>query len=150
MKNMSIQEKRTVVNIFSAILVTGGYFWYVFRSRPDIGLDTIELLKFWAKTVLVLLPVTIASRIVIHILFGIGNAIVTRETEFGTDERDKMIELKASRVSGVIFGMGFLLSLGALLLDFGVNGMFMVILCGGLLAEIIENLVRLSYYRRGF
>lgn len=149
---MSIQEKRTLVNIFSAIVVTGGYFWYALKSRPDLLMETDELLKFWAKTILILLPVTIVSRIVIHILFGIGNAIVTRTTEssYETDERDKLIELKASRVSGIIFGIGFLSSLGALLMDWGVSGMFLVIMCGGLLGEITENLVRLRYYRRGF
>lgn len=149
---MTIQEKRTIVNIVSAVVVTGAYYAYTFWSRPDLGMNTEELLRFWAKTVLILLPITIASRIVIHILFGIGNAIITRDTDMGyeADERDKLIELKASRVSGIIFAMGFLLSLGAILLDWGVSGMFLVILCGGLLAEISENLARLRYYRQGF
>lgn len=146
---MSYQEKRNVVNIISTLLITAGYFWYVFESRPDQGLNTDELLSFWAKTLLILIPVSIVAKIAIHILFGITNTIATKENIPSADERDKLIELKSTRNAQYLFGMGFILAMAALAMDKSVNVMFVVLVCSGVLSEIFDNLSQLYFYRRG-
>jgi len=146
---MSFQEKRNIVNIISTLLISGIYFWYVFQSHPEASMSTDELLSFWATTLLILIPVTIVAKIIIHIVFSIMNTIGTNENEPRLDERDKLIELKTTRNANYIFAIGFVLAMGALAMDMSVNVMFIVIICSGILSEIFGNVSQLYYYRKG-
>jgi len=147
---MSYQEKKNVVNIVSTLLITGGYFWYVTQSGPAPDLSTEELLKFWAKSMLILIPVSIVGKIIVHIVFSIGNAIATRDHKIPpTDERDKLIELKSNRNANWIFGAGFLIAMFALVMDASVTVMFVVLICGGVLSEVFDNASQLYFHRRG-
>ncbi len=147
---MSIQEKRKIVNIISTLLITSIYFWYVLQSRPEKAMTTDELLSFWATSLLILIPVSIVAKIIIHILFGIANTIVTREFDsMNSDERDKLIELKATRNANYLFGAGFFLAMGTLAMDMSVTIMFMVLIVSGVLSEIMDNVSQLYYYRKG-
>ncbi len=147
---MTYQEKKSLVNLVSAILVSGIYYWYVFRDNPGADMNTDELLKFWGKTIIIGIPIAIIARIVIHIIFGISNTIITKENIPGTDERDKMIELKTKYVGQMVFGLSFVLAMVFLAMDKSVNLMFIAIIGGGIMSEVIENLLQLRYYRRGF
>ncbi|MTI20455.1 hypothetical protein E1176_05415 [Fulvivirga sp. RKSG066] len=146
---MSYQEKKNIVNIVSSVVITAVYFWFVFRSHPEVGLATDALLVFWAKTMLWLIPVAIVSKIVIHIAFAILNAIATREHPPKTDERDRLIELKATRITYFTFSLGFLISMIAIASGFSVNVMFVILVVSGTLSEVFENLSQLYFYRRG-
>lgn len=145
---MFYQEKKSIVNIISTLLISGIYFWYVFQSHPEKGLNTDELLNFWARTLLWLIPVTIVAKIVIHILFGIFNTVASNEP-MKSDERDKLIELKSNRNAQMIFGLGFILAMLAIANGMSVNVMFITIISGGVVAEIYENISQLYFYKRG-
>lgn len=147
---MSYQERKTIVNLVSAILVPAVYFWMVFNDGPDAGLTTDELLKFWGRTMMIYIPIAIVSRIVIHILFGISNTIVTKEKIPGTDERDKLIELKAKNIGQAIFGLGLVAAMGTQALDYSASALFVTLLIGGVISEIVENSLQFMYYKRGF
>ncbi len=147
---MSYQEKRSLVNMVSAILVPAIYFWIIFRDAPHIGLTTDELLKFWGVSMITYMPIAIVARIVIHILFGISNTIVTREKIPGTDERDKIIELKAKNIGQAIFGIGLIAAMATQALDYSASALFITIIVGGVISEIFENSLQLMFYRRGF
>lgn len=147
---MSYQERKNIVHIVGSLLITGTYFWYITQSGLAPDLSTEELLKFWAKSLLVLIPVSIVGKIIVHIVFSITNAIATRDHKIPpTDERDKLIELRASRNASWIFGAGFILAMGALVMDASVTAMFVVLICGGLLSEIFDNASQLYFHRRG-
>ena len=146
---MSYQERKSILNIITAILIPGVYFWYVFQSHHVDGMSTDALLKFWATTFLILIPVTIGAKIIIMIIFSIGNTIASRRSEDKLDERDKLIELKSSRVSSGMFIFGFMLAMLALALDMSVSTMFIVIICSGILSEIFGNVSQLYFYRKG-
>lgn len=146
---LSFQERKSVFEMISSIVVTVGYFWYVFRNRPDIGLGTDELLVFWAKKLLIFIPVAIVAKIILHIFFAIGIGIGTRQKYPETDERDKMIELRASRNSHYIFGLSFIAGLAALAMNMSVSTLFIITIAGGLLSGIVECLFQIYYYRRG-
>ncbi len=64
---MSYQEKRSIVNIITTLLVTGLYYTYVFQTNDISGMSTEELLRFWSKAMLIVIPVMIVSKIVVHI-----------------------------------------------------------------------------------
>ena len=146
---MSFQEKRNIVNIFSSILISGIYWWYVFQTHHGENMSTDELLKFWSTSLLILIPVTIVAHIVIHIVFSITNTIATKEKEPVKDERDKLIELKSERISQYIFVLGFVLSMVALAMDKSVNVMFIVIIGSGIVSDVFGKLSQLYFYRKG-
>lgn len=146
---MTYHEKRSILNIISAIAVSGAYYWYAFRGNPIEGLETYELMQFWAKTFLIMIPVVIIARILIMILFLIGNTIATNEKQPKEDEREKLIQLKAGRNSSWLFAFGFVMGMVALVLDKSINMMFVIILVSGILAEIVENISQIYYHRSG-
>ena len=147
---MAYQEKKSIVNMVSAVVVPAIYFWYVFRNAPDAGLSTDELLKFWGRTMMIYMPVMIGSRIIIHIVFGISNAIITKEHVPGTDERDKIIELKSKNIGQYIFGLGLILAMASQAMSMSVDTLFLSIIIGGIVSELVENLLQLKFYSRGF
>lgn len=146
---MSYQEKRSILNMISTLLISGIYFWYIFRGDPTAGMTSDELLYFWGKSILILIPVTIVAKIIIAIVFAVGNTVATREKIPSTDERDKLIELKSLRNSRYMFGLGFILAMVALSMNMSVNVMFVVIVLAGVVSEIVENASQLYFYRKG-
>lgn len=147
---MSYQEKRSIINLVSAILVPLIYFMVYIQDLSPEGFTTDELLLFWGKTMMIYIPVAIVVRILIQILFGISNAIITREQDPGTDERDKFIELKAKNAGQVLFALGLIAAMATLALGMPVSHFFIYFLIGGVLAEILENSLQFYYYRKGF
>ena len=60
-----------------------------------------------------------------------------------------IVELKATRNSHWLFGAGFIGAMIALVMDQSVNMMFAIILISGVFSEVIENLSKIYYYRKG-
>lgn len=136
--------------MLSTIIVLGIYYWSVFERFNAQELTTDEQLQFWAKAILIAIPVSIVTKIVVMIIFVIINYIVTREKIAGfEDERDKLIELKATRNSYIIFGVGFFISLAVLAFGYPPKYMFISIILGGMASEIFDNLSKFYYHRRG-
>lgn len=147
---MDYHEKKSVVNIITSLLVFGFYYGYVFKDYSDQILTTEEELQFWAKAILIAIPVSIVAKIIMYILFAIFNTIITREEmpKF-EDERDKLIDLKATRNAFFIFGMGFVFAMGVLAFGYPPMNMFISLIVAGVLSEVFDNLSRLYFHRRG-
>lgn len=93
---------------------------------------------------------TIVSQIIIHIIFAIINKIVTNEDISSiTDERDKLIELKAIRISHWIFIFGFLLSMGSQAVGMQPWVMFITLIFSGFIAAIVSEIAKIYFYRKG-
>jgi hypothetical protein len=148
---MSYQERRSLVNLTSTIVVTILYSAYMIQRYPQVGLYAPEVFHFWGSFFLILIPVSIVARIIIYILFAIANAIATREEDVPiTDERDKLVEFKSQLNSGYIFVIAFILAMGSLVFGMPPAGMFIILLLGGLVSEVIGDILQFYYYRRGF
>jgi len=141
------------MSMLSGVAVFMGYGYYLFQAYPEkVWADPTDF-AFWGKSLLIMIPVSIVGRIIIHIVFTILHAISTGkydDQDYKTDERDKLIELKASRVSQIVFMIGFLVSMAALAMGYSPFVMFIVLVIGGLAAEILEGISKMMYYRRGF
>ncbi len=147
---MVYQEKRSIINIISSLVIFSGYSYYVFELNGKENLPLINDFSFWGKFILVLIPVTIVSKIIIYIIFSIINTIATREDIPSiTDERDKLIELKSLRNSHYIFVIGFLTSMAVLLTDWPHYIMFIILILSGLISEIFAEISKFYYYRKG-
>jgi hypothetical protein len=148
---MSFQERRSLVNLISTILITALYSAYMVQSYPDASPYSPDVFRFWGSFFLILIPVSIVARIVIYIVFYIVNTIATRQEEPTiTDERDNLIELKATRYSLYVFGVGVLLAMGSLVIDMPPSVMFIILICAGVVSEMVSEISQFYFYRRGF
>lgn len=147
---MSYQEIKNYVSLISTVCIFGGYCSYVFlNNREEIWHSTASL-SFWGVVVLILIPVSIVAKIVVTILCIIIYRTVTKEQEPSfADELDKLIELKASRISYFVFVAGFLLGMCALAMEWPLSWAFVILILSGFLAEVADSVGQLYLYRKG-
>jgi len=151
-ETMSYQEKETLVSLISSVLIFGGYCLYVFQKYQEQIFNTPNDLRFWATAVLILIPVSIVATIIINIVFNIINTIVTKveEDPSFTDERDKLIQLKAIQISHWTFVVGFFLAMGSQVIDMPPYVMFIVLVFSGFVSSLAADIAKLYFYRKGF
>jgi hypothetical protein len=147
---MTYQEKKSIVNIISSLLIIIIYALIIYQRHQLGRFDlTVDYSK-WGIIFLVFVGVSIVARIIIYIIFHIINAIVTREEDIPvTDERDKIIELKATRNAYRAFSIGFVLSVISLAIGMPVYGIIIAFFVCCVLGEIVENSSQIYYYRKG-
>jgi hypothetical protein len=148
---MSYQERRSLVNIISSVVIPALYSAVMIRRYPDVDPYAREIFQFWGAFFLILIPVSIAARILIYIVFAILNAIATREEDLPvTDERDRLIALRGGQLSMAVFAFGVMLAMGALVVDLPPAAMFIILICAGVASEVVSELAQFYFYRRGF
>lgn len=147
---MTYQEKKNIVNIISALLISGIYALIVFQRHQAGRFDLTQDYHKWGIIFLVFIGVSIAARIVIYIIFHIVNAIATREEDIPvTDERDKLVELKGTRNFHYTFSIGFALAFISLALGTTPVFLFIAFFACCLLGDIVSNISQIYYYRKG-
>ncbi|MDF1550268.1 MAG: hypothetical protein P1P88_20745 [Bacteroidales bacterium] len=145
------KEKQILVTLINTILILASYSLFLYYNYISGNPEIINDFKFWGKAFLILIPVTIVAQIIIHIIFSIVNKIVTNEDlPTISDERDKLIELKAIRISHWIFTAGFLLAMGSQAIGMQTYMMFFLLLFSGFAASIISEIAKLYFYQKGF
>lgn len=147
---MDIKEKRILLTLITSVMTFAFYIIYVYQKILKVNLDLLNDFKFWGKSFLILIPVAIVVQIVVHIGFAIYIKVTSdEEIDPIDDERDKLIELKAIKISHHIFIVGFALSMGSLAMDMRPWVMFVILLSSGFIASIVNEILRLYYYRKG-
>ena len=147
---MSYQEKKKIVSIISTVLITGFYALYVYQKYQAGVLDTSNIFQFWSLRILILIPVSIVSKIIIHIVFSIIIKVAFNEDEPSfTDELDKLIELKSIRNSFYLFMGGFLLSIISQAIGMSPSWLFIILFISGMLSDIFGEISSLYFYSRG-
>lgn len=147
---MSFQEKRSLVVLICTILGMGLYSLYLFNKYQDQILSSPNDFKFWGKSFLIMIPVLIAVHIIGQIVFAIINKIVTNEDmPTITDERDKLIELKAIRISHWVFGLGFVLAMGSQAIGMQPWVLFITLISSCFVSCVLEESTKIYLYRRG-
>ncbi|MBT3934579.1 MAG: hypothetical protein HOD63_07615 [Bacteroidetes bacterium] len=148
---METRERRILVSLVTTILVFVFYTFYIYKRQVVGNPEIVNDLQFWGKTFMLMIPVAIVAQIIMHILFAIINKIMANEDEPKiNDERDKLIELKALKLSHWIFAAGFILAMGSQALGMKVWVMFVTLVVSGLLSTMLEEIIKLYYYKRGF
>ena len=164
---MSYHERRIIVSLITGVVIIAAYCIYAF-GRYQSGAVAADDLEFWARTMLIFIGigvvVTIVIQIIFHILLAIGIAATKKirdeqtddkeieksiNAEMVEDEMDKLIELKSTRVSFAIAGVGFVGALLALLLDYSPAVMLNVLFISFCAGSILEGFAQMYYYRRG-
>ena len=147
---MTYQEKKSIVSLVSTILIFGTYCIYMYPSRPEEGLESLETFRYWGSFVLILTLFSIVAHIIISILFNIIFRMTTGEKEpTFADELDKLIDLKANRNSFFVFIIGFLLAMGSLVIYQPSQVMFIILIISGFISDVTGSVTKLYHYRKG-
>ncbi|MEH7116658.1 hypothetical protein V7128_04420 [Neobacillus vireti] len=147
---MTYQEKKSIVSLISAILIFVTFCLYMYPRHPEGGLDSLETFRYWGSFVLMLTLFSIVVHIIISIVFNIIYRMTTGEKEpTFADELDKLIDLKASRVSFFVFIIGFLLAMGSLVMYQPSQVMFIILILSGFISDVTGTLTKLYHYRKG-
>ncbi|MBE9914003.1 hypothetical protein G8C92_08145 [Paenibacillus donghaensis] len=147
---MSYQEKKIIVSIISSILIFTLYTLYAINNAKEGSITSASDFSFWGSFILVLLPVSIVAKIIIHIVFVIFNKIATNEDGPSfEDEFDKIIELKADRISLYVFFFGFIFSMVPLVTGQTTYLTFLVLILFGFLSDLLGRIAQLYFYRKG-
>ncbi len=148
---MSYHEKRAIVNMFTSVLVTVSYSVYLYVRYLAGGGEFANAPRFWANAFLIFIPISIVANILVTIAFTIHYRLTAHEEEPAiTDERDKLIELKGSRIALYIFSIGVVLAMVTLAVGMPISVMFITIIYSGLLSSLVDELTQFILYRRGF
>jgi hypothetical protein len=147
---MDVKEKRIFISLVSSVLIMCMYAWYVYSRYIAGNPEILNDFSFWGKSFLILIPVAIVTQIIIQILFAIYIHVTSKEEiDPIEDERDKLIELKAIKISHYIFIVGFMLAMGSLALGWRPWVMFVILISSGFIASAVNEIARLYFYRKG-
>lgn len=149
---MAYQEINITVSLVSHLLIVGYYLANLFQMYQEEGLNSAQVFGLWITVIVATIIVNVTASILANILLTIVHAIKTRTNEnerFIADERDKLIELKGTKNAYIVFSIGVFLAMLTFVFGQPPLVMFSLIVFSGIAAEIIGDLSRLYFYRRG-
>ena len=150
---MSYQEKNITVSLMSYLLIAIYYCVNVLQMLQDGGLVPARLFGLCAVVIIAIIIVNIIASILTNILLTIIYAIQTKskQTErFVADERDKLIELKGTKITYIAYSIGVLLAMLTFVFGQPPLVMFGLIIFFSIIAQIIGDIAQIYFYRRGF
>lgn len=141
---MSFKEKSIWISLVTTILVFGYYFVRVLQMVSNEAVGNAEIAVFFVSIIVLVIVIQIIS----HILLTIAHR---PETE---DERDQIIELKATRnayyllIAGVFASTGTFI-IGIFVLPVTTFHVVHTMLIFFIIAEMVKHITELVHYRRG-
>jgi hypothetical protein len=150
---MSFQEKNITVSLVNFILILGFFLISLFLMIQGGTFNSTNVFRLWGIVIVLAVVVTIFATILTHIVSAIIQAIKTQEEpeiEDIQDERDRLIDLRGTKVTYTVSSIGVFLSM--LTFAFGQPPlvMFTLLIFFGVVAQIVGDISRLYLYRRGF
>ncbi len=144
------REIRILVSLISTFVILSVYALYVYKNYVAGNFEIINDYKFWGSAVLVVIPVMIVAQIIIHIVFFIVHKIVTdEEVPTITDEMDRLIELKAIKISHWGHVLGFVAAMASQALGMQPYVLFVVLIVSCFASTVFEGGVKIYFYRKG-
>jgi len=151
---MSHQEKNISASLLTSTLILGYYLIRILNMDLTESLIETKLFRLWGIVILLTIFGTIITTIFAHIFSAIFQAIKTGEEnpkiEDIQDERDKLIDLRGTKISYIFSSIGVALSMLAFVLGQTSLVMFSLLIFFGIFAQVIGDISRLVLYRRGF
>ena len=151
---MSFQEKNITVSLVSFTLILGFYLVRLYQMIQDGGLNSSSVFRLWGIVIVLAIIFTIVATVLTHIGSAIVEAIKTGEKdpkiEDFADERDRLIDLRGTKVTYFVSSIGVLLAMLTFVLGRPPLVMFTLLIFSGLVAQVIGDISRLLLYRRGF
>ena len=149
---MSFQEKNIAVSLATFTLIMGFFLLSVIQMVQGDGLHGEAVFWLWGKIAVLATIGTIGLTIATHIVGSAIRSIGTKQEqpiEHLRDERDELITLKGTEVAYRATSIGTGMAMLTLVFGQPPLVMFTLLIFFGLLAQILADLARLSFYRRG-
>ena len=151
---MSFQQKNITVSLVNFSLILGFYLFRVFQMVQGGSFTSTNVFRLWGIVIALAIGVTIFATILTHILSAIIQAIKTGEEnpkiEDFEDERDRLIDLRGTKVTYFVSSIGVFLAMLTFALGQPPLVMFTLLIFFGVVAQILGDISRLVLYRRGF
>jgi hypothetical protein len=151
---MSFQEKNISVSLVSFTLILGYYLIRVFQLIQSENFNSTHVFRLWGIIIALAVVITIVATSLTHVGSVIVEAIKTGEKEPEiedfVDERDKLIDLRGTKVTYFVSSIGSLLAMLTFVLGQAPLVMFTLLIFFGVVAQILGDISRLVLYRRGF
>lgn len=149
MPDLSFKEKSILTTLVGVSVIAAWYFWTVMEM---LAADAVNLVAL-GKLAVFLTIFFIVVEVVFHAVMAVW---APRESREESDERDRLIELKADRIAGLLLGIGVAFTVGHI----GLNALFgspsnspfitaNLLLFFLTVAEIAKYVSQLVFYRRG-
>jgi hypothetical protein len=150
---MSFQEKNIAVSLVNFTLILGFYSIRVLQMIQSGSFDSTHVFRLWGIIIVLAVLVTIFATILTHIISAIIEAIKAGKenpaVEDIQDERDRLIDLRGTKVTYLVSSIGAFLSMLTFVLGQPPLVMFSLLIFFGVVAQIIGDILRLYLYRRG-
>ena len=152
---MTYQERKTLVNLMTAIAILIGYVTFNFSVYEQVGALLLQDSVYWGKTMLKTIGVAVIAGVLIQVVFHFGLTLRNEVTEEPVeiedfdDERDKNIASKALKVQFWVFGLGFVLTLVLIAAGAAVGIALNCLFASLLIGMIGFSAVQLYHYRKG-
>lgn len=150
---MSFQEKNITVSLANFTMILGFFAIRVFQMIQGGNFDPANVFRLWGTIIVLAVIVTIFATILTHIFSAIIHAIKTGEEKSNVedieDERDKLIDLRGTKVTYFVSSIGVFLAMLTFVLGQPPLVMFTLLIFSGLVAQVIGDVLRLYLYRRG-
>ena len=151
---MSFQEKNIAVSLVNFTLILGFYSIRIFQMIQGGNFNSTDVFRLWGITIALSIIVTIVATILTHIGSAIVHAIKTGEEKSNMedieDERDRLIDLRGTKITYFVSSIGVFLSMLTFVFGQPPLVMFSSLIFSGLVAQVIGDISRLVLYRRGF
>ncbi|MFC1760121.1 hypothetical protein ACFLZD_01210 [Candidatus Neomarinimicrobiota bacterium] len=140
---MSYKEKSILTSLILTVIIFGFYFIKVFGTISPTDSGLVNGIVLFVGAVLYIVLLEMILRIILPIFHK-------NEPKDSDDERDKIIQLKATRISYLILVLGMFFAIIFLLLSLTQLLIANIILLFFIVAEITGFSIQLFYYRKGF
>lgn len=151
---MSFQQKNITVSLVNFSLILGFFVVRVLQMIRNGNFDSTNVFRLWGIVIALAVVVTIFATILTHIVLAILHAIRTGDEKSAVedieDERDKLIDLRGTKVTYLVASIGSFLSMLTFVFGQPPLVMFTLLIFFGVLAQIFGDVLRLVLYRRGF
>ena len=151
---MSFQEKNFTASLVTFTLILGYYLTRLSQLVQGGNFNSTSVFRLWGFVIGFAIIGTILITIFTHIISAITQAIQTgkedSKIEDTQDERDKLIDLRGTKVTYTVSSSGVFLAM--LTFAFGQPPlvMFSLLIFFGVSAQIVGDITRLTLYQRGF
>lgn len=151
---MSFKEKNIMVTLVNFSLILTILLVSVSQMILNDDFTSTNVFRLWGIVIVLAIIVTIAATIMTHIVIAIIHAIKTGEDapkiEDLEDERDKLIDLRGTKITYTVYSLGSFFAMLTYALGESPLVMFTLLIIVGVTAQIIGDITRLMLYRGVF
>jgi hypothetical protein len=151
---MSFQQKNVTVSLVNFSLILGFFLVRILQMIQGDNFNSTNVFRLWGIVIALAVVVTIFATILTHIVTAIIHAVKTGEEKSNVedveDERDKLIDLRGTKLTFLVASIGSFLSMLTYVLGQPPLVMFTLLIFFGVVAQIIGDVLRLYLYRSGF